>query len=340
MSIPSGLVGPALGDVIIAAHGDRGRFPLHCAGVRASWEVNQPGEFSAYARLTDLWEHVTEPSDLRGMWLMWEHPYLGDWGGVITDVAVPSRGTLELAARGWLALLDKRLTRQRDTAVLAHAGAIAGRVVRDAGAVEPTGIVSVDADNWGDFVAHRDDGGEVLSTLARLSAMSDQDYGVGEADRIFYWRRRWGRNLTTSVQLVQGAHIADFRPSWALGPVVTEVVLSPSDPSRFATTPSVSGRDADTYAAFGPRQQRGTFRGNLNRASAQSVARKQAERFARRGHLIELDIVNHDGCFARFRRGDTITVVLADTDAAYHVRVLLMSWDQESNVLRVSGEMV
>lgn len=338
MTIPSGATGPALGDVILAKHGDRGRVPLETGGIRVTWEVNQAGEFSAFARLSDLREFVDRLSDLRGWWIMWEHPYLGHWGGVITDVALRSQGIAEIAARGWLVLLDKRLTRARDLSIIANAGAIAARLVRDAGAISPTGITGTSADEWGDFVTWRDDGGEVLSAIARLSQMSDQDYLVGEDDRIFYWRRRFGTNKTSSVQLVQGTHIADWRPSWALGPVITEVVLAASDRNRFATAPAVSGFASDAYGAFGPRQQRGTYRGRLARPAVRATAQRQAERFARRGHLIELDVVNHDGCFAWFRRGDTITALIPDDDAAYQVRILLMSWDMDSDVVRISGE--
>jgi hypothetical protein len=119
---------------------------------------------------------------------------------------------------------------------------------------------------------------------------------------------------------------------------VTEVVLAPDDRRRFATAPAVSGSDAAAYAAFGPRQQRGTVRGRLKRAAAQGVATKQAERLSRRGRLIELDLVDADGCFARVRKGDAVTVLLPDVDAALVVRLLALSWDQDSGVLRASGE--
>lgn len=336
--IPSGASGPALGDVILARHGDRGRTPLFCSGIRVSWGVSVAGEFSAFCRLADALAIEPEPEDLRGRWLTWEHPTLGPWGGRVADVAVRSSNTLELAGRGWLDLLDKRLTRQRDVAITAHAGAIAARLVRDAGAVHPTGIAGVAFDAWGEFVSWRDDGNEVLAALNRLAALSDQEYGVGEADRVFTWRRRIGRDLRDRVQLVQGAHIAEWRPSWSLSPVVTEVVLAPSDRRRFATAPAVAGHDAEAYARFGPRQVRGTVRGNLARASARAAATKQAEKLATLGRLIELDVVDYDGCWSWFRKGDTITVVLADIDRALAVRVLLMSWDQDSNLVRVSGE--
>jgi hypothetical protein len=338
MSLPSGASGPATGDVILSQHGDRGRRPLQMSGIRASWEINGAGEFSAFARLTDALSIEPEPEALRGWWLMWQHPDLGEWGGVVTDVAIRSSQTIELAARGWLALLDKRLTRRRRTSVTAHAGAIAARIVRDAGMIEPTGIAGQSCDEWGDFVAWRDDGADVLSVLTRLSGMSDQDYTVGESDRIFYWRRRFGSNLTSSVQLLTGTHIAEWRPSWSLDPIITEVVLAPNDRQRFATVPSVSGVARDAYATYGPRQQRGTIRGRVARPSAKGAAQKQADRLSRLGQLIELDVVNFDTCWSRFRKGDTITVVVPDIDRALAVRVSLMSWEQDSNVVRISGE--
>lgn len=336
--IPSGVSGPALGDVILARHGDRGRVPLECAGIRASWAVNAAGEFSAFARLSDALAIQADPEDLRGYWLTWEHPTLGPWGGRVSDVAVRSSQVLEIAGRGWLDLLDKRLTRRRDGSVVAHAGAIAARIVRDAGAIHPTGIAGVSADEWGEFVAWRDDGGDALAAVGRLASMSGQDYAVGDEDRIFYWRRRFGTDNRDRVQLVQGAHIAEWRPSWSLSPVITEVVLAPSDRNRFTTTPAVAGHDAEAYAAFGPRQIRGTVRGRLHRSTVQAVATKQAEQLAKLGRLIELSIADSDACWSWFRKGDTITVVLADIDRALAVRCLMLSWDQDSNVLRVSGE--
>lgn len=340
MALPSGATGAGMGDVVLAKHGDRGRVPLALSGIRASWQVNGAGEFSGFARLPDGLAIEAEPDALRGWWLLWAHPLLGTWGGVVTDVAVPASGVLELAARGWLALLDKRLTRRRSVAVTAHAGAVAARLVRDAGAAAPTGIAGMSAHEWGDFVAWRDDGSEVLSALARLARMSDQEYAVDDDTRVFTWRQRYGRDRTASVQLVQGAHIADWRVSYSLDPVVTEVVLAPSDRQRFATVPAVSGHDADAYARYGPRQQRGTIRGRLARASVQGAARRQAEQLARRGQLIELDVVDFDRCWERFRKGDTIRVILADIDTALAVRVLLMSFDQDANLVRVSGEIV
>lgn len=338
--IPSGASGPARGDVVIARHGDRDRQPLSCGGIIVSSEVNAAGAFSAFARTSDVLDIVANPEDLRGMWLTWPHPTLAGFGGVITDVAVRSSGVIEIAAGGWLVLLAKHLTRRRDIQISAQAGAIAGRIVRDAGAVSPTGIAGVSADEWGEFVSWRDDGGEVLSAISRIANLSDQDYAVGEEDRIFYWRRQFGTDLSASVQLVQGYHIAEWRPSWSLDPVVTEVVLSSSNRNRFATAPSVAGNDPDAYAAFGPRQMRGTYRGRLPRSVVQGAAQKQAERLSRRGRVIDFDVVDVDGCFGWFRRGDTITIVIADIDRALQVRCLALSWSQDSNVLRVSGELV
>lgn len=338
--VPSGESGPAIGDVILAKHGDRGRQNLQCGNVAVSWEINASGAFSAFASIDDVLEISANPEDLRGWWLMWQHPTLADFGGEISDVAVRSNGTVELAAAGWLVLLNKRLTRRRDQSVNAQAGAIAARIVRDAGAVEPTGIAGVSTDEWGEFVGWRDDGGEVLSALGRLRNLSGQEYAVGESDRIFYWRRQFGADLSSTVMLVQGTHIADWRPSWSLDPVVTEVILSSSNRNRFATAPSVSGNDSAAYAAYGPRQQRGTYRGRLPRSAVQVAATKQAELLSRRGQLIDFDVVDVDGCFGWFRRGDTITVLLADIDRALKVRCLALSWSQDANILRVSGEVV
>lgn len=338
--IPSGASGPAQGDVILSRHGDRGREPLACAGIAASWEVNAAGAFSGFARLSDVLAISPNPEDLRGWWLTWSHPTLPDWGGEITDVAIRSSGVVELAAAGWLVLLSKLLTRRRNIQVSAQAGAIAARIVRDAGSVSPTGISGVSADEWGDYVGWRDDGGEVLSAISRLANLSGQDYGVTEDTRIFTWRRQWGADLSNSVQLVQGTHISDWRPAWSIDPIVTEVVLSSSNRNRFATAPSVSGNDSAAYAAFGPRQMRGTYRGRLPRSAVQAAAKHQAERLSRLGQVITFDVVDVDHCFSWFRRGDTITVVLADIDRALRVRCLALSWDQDSNVLRVSGEIV
>lgn len=338
--IPRGTTGPAVGDVLIGEHGDRNRYPLQCGGLRVSWEVNAAGEFSGFARLTDVLTLTDAPSNLRGWWLWWEHPYLGPWGGVIQEVAIRSGNVVEIAARGWLSLLDKRLTRRRDLAILAHAGAIAARLVRDAGAVEPTGITGVSADEWGEFVAWRDSGSDVLNAVSSLALMSNQDYVVGMADRVFYWRRSYGTDRSHNVQLVQGKHIAEWRPMWALAPVVTEVILSPSDRNRFARPVAVAGRDAEAYAAFGPRQERGAIRGMVARQTVQAVASRQAEHLAARGRVIDLDVPNTDGCWDWFGFGDTITVNLPDIDDALVVRCRVRSWDQQSDVCRVSGEIV
>lgn len=335
-----GRAGPAVGDVVLAKWGDRGRMPLATWGMRVSWEINAAGELSALAALADVRTVTDDPEDLRGWWLTWEHPTLASWGGVITDIAVGPDRTVEIAARGWLELLAKRLTRKRATMIVANPGAIAGRLVRDVGAAAPTGIADTDCDEWGDFVPWQDDGGEILDALRTLSDASGQDYGVDEENRIFRWRRQWGSDKTASVQLVQGYHVAAWRPSWSLEPIVTEVVLSPDNPSRFLTAPDIAGVDAAAYAVFGPRQQRGTYHGRQPRAAAAAIASAQAAKLAGMGRLIELDVVDADGCWSWFRRGDTITVVIADLDRALQVRCRALSWDHEGDRLTVSGEVV
>src|SRR6187549_708475 len=100
LRVPSGVLGPALGDVILMEHGDRGRQPLQMSGIRASWEINSAGEFSAFCRLSDALAIEPEPELLRGWWIEWKHPTLGVWGGVVQDVAIPDTGTMELSARG------------------------------------------------------------------------------------------------------------------------------------------------------------------------------------------------------------------------------------------------
>ena len=338
MAVPSGRSGAAMGDAVLAKHGDRGRATLRLGGVRAGWELSAPGEFSAFCRLSDALDLEADPADLRGWWIAWEHPDIGPWGGVVSDVALRDSGVLEIAGQGWLSLLEKRLTRRRDTTITAPAGAIANRIVRQAGSGAPTGIAGVDCEAWGDFVSWRDDGGEVLPALSRLARMSDQEYVVGPADRVFYWRRAYGTDRRRSVQLFAGIHVTSWRPAWSLAPVVTEVVLTPSDRSRFATAPAVSGYDADAYARFGSRQVRAPIRGRVARSSARAVADRQAERLARQGAVLDFEVADVDGCRSRFGLGDTITVVLPEIDRALAVRCLALTWDQESDLLRVSGE--
>lgn len=338
-SIPGGIYGDALGDVILSRSGDRERQALAMAGVVCSWETNAAGEFSAFAKLEDV--RAIEPSldALRGWWLIWEvHPHLPTWGGRITDVVVTADQTVELDARGWLDVLAKRLTRRRNTSISATAGAIAARLVRDTNLSDATGLSDVAFDDAGAFVSWQDDGGEVLDALSRLADLSGQEFCVDEDTRAFSWRNQCGSDLTSSVQLVQGRHIVDWRPAWSLEPIITEVVLDPADKNRFRTAPAVSGFADAAYTAYGPRQARGTYRGQLPRAAAQAVASRQASSLADRGRLIECDVVDADGCFAWFRRGDTITVVLADIDRALAVRILVMSYDQSSDLVRISGE--
>lgn len=334
----SGPFGPGLGDAVIAKWGDRGRVPLTLSGLAVSWAVNEAGELSGVAALDDVRDIVDNPEDLRGWWVTWEHPTLAPWGGVITDVTAGSSSAVEVAARGWLALLDKRLTRRRSMAVTAPAGAIVSRLLRDVSTSPPTGLTDVDADEWGSFVTWQDDGGEILDALRQIADASDQDYGVGEDDRVFRWRRQWGADRSGSVQLVQGYHLADWTPAWSLDPIITEVILSNDDTRRFASAPGIAGRDAEAYAAFGPRQQRGTYHGRLQRSGVSAIAAKQSRKLSRLGRLIEFDVVDVDDCWGWFRRGDTITVLIADLDRALVVRCLVISWDQDTNVVRVSGE--
>lgn len=170
---------------------------------QASWELNAAGAFSAFARIDDL-RHAGLWPDLRGCWLEWVHPIAGRWGGVITGTPVTD-GLAEIAADGWLALLQGRVLADGDLPSRTPGG-LAHLAVLAAGREHPTFIAIGRIDGGGEplgLTFNGDVGNDLLPQIAEGGSVE----WIIDADRVFHCGRRLGTDFSGAIRLIEDVDV-------------------------------------------------------------------------------------------------------------------------------------
>lgn len=335
--------GPSALEVQITTPGELAPTVLTVNGVAASWKYTGQTRFSAEVLTSDLLTNFGS-IDLRAYWLRWDHKTLGPWAGEITDCEADlSTGTTEIAATDFSSLLESRRIAKVYDVQSATAGALFKRIIVDAQR-ETDGyswIRSIFADETGDPLDLKLRGGSVLDAVGTLENRSTEEWWVDDL-RQAWWQRRRGRNLTGSVQLVDGVHIVGGRYTLALGPLKNDLLVVPAD-ERYALSQTFAIDDDASIKRFGRRQDQLTYDSLVTKSTLLPVARRDLNRLKSLGDTIQFDVanlaINDNQCaFAAFREGDSILLLLPSVNRAMQVRVLVRSYDTDSGILQISAD--
>lgn len=325
--------GPALLDFTVAQLGWSRPIRLTATGIAAGWAVREPGVFSAEVVTSDLIAE-TGTVDLRGRWLRWDHPTLGRWSGVVTDTQPDSdSGATELAATDFRVLLDRRRTAKVYDIQSATAGGIARRLVTDASRLEPLWITEVRADETGPKIGYQARAGDVLAALGSLADAAGQEWRV-DGDRVLEWRAKLGRNLRSTVQLVEGREIVSFRYPHALTPVVNDLLVVPAN-ADYARTNSVVVRDSASIRQFGVRSDTVVVTDAVVEGMLRPRGLARMGQLAKLGRTLALAVTDDDDVWAAFREGDTMTALLSSINTRIAARVMTRAWDSDGVVLNL-----
>jgi hypothetical protein len=217
-------------DVII---GDRLSFAnqVRLSGVsnlRCSWEISRIGLLSCDVPLDDLPAALSPPETMLRKWITYTHPTAGTWGGVINSISVRNR-IVTLDCESWATMFRGFLTNDiNSTTVL---GALAevigdakpytgitygGYTLPDAsessdyylaGDVDDTGLFSNGMDLYDAFLQ------AVLNKLydehAWRASLRGLAYNIDPVTRVFSLDFTYGRNLTSTVRIMDGVHCVD-----------------------------------------------------------------------------------------------------------------------------------
>lgn len=330
--------GPQVFELQVTRPGDGDPVRLSTAGISVGWQVESQQTFSAEVATDDL-IYRFGTIDLRGSWLRWTHPTLGVWGGEINDVGSDSSTqTTELAALDFSALLASRRLAKVYDVTAAPPGGLVRRVVRDAGrdAGSYTWVTAFLIEEMGDPITLELRGGKVDEALRTISTNSGHEWWVDE-DRVLHWYRRRGRDCSGQVQLVEGRHVHNARYSLALGPIVNDLLVIPSD-DTYAKTESLVIEDDASIRQVGRRQDQRLYTGLVTESTLRPLGTQDLRKLTKLGDTVTFDVVNVDGCFAWFREGDTINVLMPTINRRLTVRVMVRTYDTDTGVLSVSGD--
>ena len=329
--------GPGLADVLISTIGGRNSIPIQAADLGVTWEVNRTSQMSADLPLSTVLENWTDPRSLEGQWISWTGHPAGDWGGVITS-ASPSRaqGVVTCACSDWSYYLAKRNLQKSVRTISGLPGGVAAALLTQALAIDTLWLNSITTYEEGDFTAVQINGQVLLDAMTRMAFDTDQEFDIS-ASRDFTWARRLGRDRTNSVQLNEGMEIAESSPVFDIADIVNDLTISPAV-SRYQDSNARDVVDSASVIAIGRQQGQITTHDSVRPAAIRAIGAQEVARSAKRGATIALDVVDVNNCFAEFREGDTIRVVIASLGLAEDVRILQRGLVLSQSVLHVTGE--
>lgn len=325
-----------MASLLIADHGGFNEQRVPITGVSRSWAVGTAGTLSAELRSSDLVTYGLN-GELRGHWITVHDTDAGTWSGVITDVQPNGDGTTEIAAEDFGALFAKRSLPRRKRGLWGPAGSVALQAITEASREFSILITDRSADDIGLAVSFDLDGGDLRDALDSMASETGQDWWVDHDTRAFRWGVK-GSDLTGTSQLIASRHIIEWRLPQTLDPVINDLTAYPVN-DRYQMRQSVRVEQPESIAAVGRRQGSAGIASGSHAIHIRSRAVGMVEELASQGIAIEFDLVNEDRCFAWFREGDTICVLLPSVSLQLAVRVTARALD-DRQVMSVSADVV
>lgn len=323
---------------------DRSPIPVNANGIAWSRGVSVNGTCSVEVMTADLVELglLPTPDALGDRWLRFSHPLLGEWSGEVQEVRHDlGSGTTEIAAQDWSALLEARRTAQ-DYVIspAAQPGDILKRVFTDAAREEgPLYIDDIRWDSAGaplELFIQADDVADVLRQVVAAGGVEHRF----NPDRSLEIRNRLGIDRFASVTLAWGRDIVDGEYIASRRPVVNDLLALPAD-TEFKSSDAVVVYDADSIEAGRRRQGTRIYPNFIGRGELRAAAKADLRRMVAQGNTVRLDLTNDGNAFGTFAAGDTVRVLIPQVGSAFEapfgLRVMVESWDSETDILRISG---
>lgn len=356
-------------DLIVSDRGGGNPRRIIGTDLQCSWEIGAAGALSCRVPADDV-IRAGLTNDLRGNFVVYEHPTAGKWAGVIT-ASPKTDGIMEVAAQSLVINLHKRLISGSWNAT---PGAALQQAFAFAGNSGPTYLTLGSVDGSGSAFAFAfafEDMYDIV--LPTLSTDQGFEWHVSPLG-VLTFAKRIGSDLQSSVRLEEGREILSSRWIDDLFPIVNRVIgdgsgwipgmpgtadswtkgkkkkhgghkrkrVTGKAPTPGATydLPLMSAADAGSVARFGPLEEIVSY-GNVGDATGlqNAINTTLAQRSGSFASTGELTLWDAGGTtFSKFREGDTIGVSLGLSRVSGVLRVIVRALDLNTNTLVVSGE--
>ena len=305
-------------------------------GVSCSWAVEGTGSLSAEVKSSDLVTYGLN-DELRGHRIVIEDDDAGTWSGKISDVQPNGDGTTEIAAGDNKTHFEAIRLPKRSRALYGPAGTVALQAITESTRRHGTPIKVRTADDFGLSVALDLDGSDLRNALDSIANESGQEWWIDPDTFELRWGIK-GYDLTNSVQLIEGKHIADWRAPTSLDPVINDLEAFPTS-DYAAMRQTVRVENGASIAAVGLRQDSQGIAAGTHGIHIRSRAIGLVNELAQLGQSLEFDVLNVDRVWADYREGDTVCVLLPSISVQLTARIMARSLD-ESRVMSVSADVI
>lgn len=306
------------------------------ADVQASWAVNEPGRLSCLLP----YEALPTGRDLKGLWVWWQHPTQGGWGGFVESDPIDTGRGRELSCAGFAALLDVRRGPERAKPGRGTAGQLALTALRTSQQADRLWLTAAVAGTAGTLIEQEWRGESVLSILNGLVSASGQEWRIVVGDDrsiTFEWRVMVGADRRNQVLLAEGYQIASA--SW--GPTLATVVndrLAVTGVETFAHRQRVVVQDSDSILTYGRRQDRQSYAGLLRESGLITAAKRDLRTTAWPAGPLTLSILATEGLGLYLREGDWCRVWLAGARSPLDFRIRARAVSINDGTVEYAGD--
>jgi hypothetical protein len=335
-------------DLIIAGPGFYNQRLVPISPPDMSWRTDGPGSFSCEIdtrELTNVGINVSASDDpLQGMWVWWEHPTAGAWGGVITRTEVDTWYT-RVTAEQFNVLLRKRRMSSTFGQMSASPGALALMFLTAAERNgDSFGLTSWTAEETGPAIDIEPRGGDLCDDVLRSLTRFGYQWRV-KADtmdeRAFQFRRRLGYDLSRSVLLSEGMDIphGGFRVSADLWTVANSIV-GISGQSDWRDSNGYQADDDGSIRALGRRYEDVIgYNGATSRSTLVPLVKADLAEMSYPKHIAEIVVTEQNNTWQTFREGDTVAVSSAAANVYAPFEVDIRSLNMTTGLMTLAGKL-
>ena len=329
----------ALATLTVAEPGWGDLREVRVASVSAAWAVSRVTRLSAFVDARDAW--LLGITDWLGLWVRWDHPTMGTWGGVVQDAAYDlGRGTLELGCASFLTLLSKRRTAKEYVQASAPAGALVLRALTDADNEAPLGFDSLSADEDGPLFQVSWRGEDLLRLTQRLASTADAEFDATVDDDgavAFAFRHRVGQDRRGDVALIEGYQIVDGSLTPSIANLVNDRLAVSADVDWQDAAAAIA-TDPDSILTYGRRQDTVRYQGYSTGPALYGRAKADLVLASLPVAPASIRVPDTEPQLLDVRQGDTIRVVSASSNALWDFRVVGRSVYAETGVATLVGD--